>query len=273
MTTSRPSTHLIYVPKGRAREYAALACNTYRGCAHGCAYCYAPAIVIREKMTDAERREQFKHAQVRPGDFLNRLEWEAAMLKGQGVTGQVLLSFTCDPFQPLEDEFHVSRETIKILHHYGFTVSVLTKAPHRAIVDAHLFSPKDSFGTTLVFSNDADIAKEEPGADTYAQRTVSLGFIHEHGIPTYVSCEPVIKPSQTIEIIKEIHDDVDMFKVGKLNHDPYADHYDWKPFGNLAITVLEHFGYKRILDPDEGVKASASNRLYYIKQDLARLLT
>lgn len=32
---------LIYEPRGRAREYAALALNTYTGCSHGCQYCFA----------------------------------------------------------------------------------------------------------------------------------------------------------------------------------------------------------------------------------------
>ena len=35
--------NVIYEPKGRAREYSELACNLYRGCTHGCRYCYAPA--------------------------------------------------------------------------------------------------------------------------------------------------------------------------------------------------------------------------------------
>jgi len=34
---------IIYEPKGRAREYCKLAANLYRGCGHGCRYCYAPA--------------------------------------------------------------------------------------------------------------------------------------------------------------------------------------------------------------------------------------
>ena len=33
--------NVIYEPKGRAREYSELACNLYRGCTHGCRYCYA----------------------------------------------------------------------------------------------------------------------------------------------------------------------------------------------------------------------------------------
>ena len=34
---------VVYKPRGRAREYSELACNLYRGCTHGCRYCYAPA--------------------------------------------------------------------------------------------------------------------------------------------------------------------------------------------------------------------------------------
>lgn len=50
----------IYEPRGKAREYAALALNLYRGCAHNCAYCYAPSATYAT-------REAFAQAQPRPG--------------------------------------------------------------------------------------------------------------------------------------------------------------------------------------------------------------
>jgi DNA repair photolyase len=39
----KPFMNVVYEPRGRAREYSGLACNLYRGCTHGCRYCYAPA--------------------------------------------------------------------------------------------------------------------------------------------------------------------------------------------------------------------------------------
>ena len=44
----------IYAPRGQAGEYAPLAANPYRGCGHGCAYCYVPKVIkISRKDFDA----------------------------------------------------------------------------------------------------------------------------------------------------------------------------------------------------------------------------
>ena len=56
---------VVYEPKGRAREYSELACNLYRGCVHGCRYCYAPACMrtTGEKWhARAEARPKVDHA-------------------------------------------------------------------------------------------------------------------------------------------------------------------------------------------------------------------
>mgnify|MGYP001557876463 FL=1 len=43
---------LIYEPAGRAREYAALACNVYRGCDHACVYCLTgDTLILKANMS------------------------------------------------------------------------------------------------------------------------------------------------------------------------------------------------------------------------------
>jgi len=105
---------LIYGPRGRAREYAALACNIYRGCDMLCSYCYVPAVTRRS-------RSQFALSAPRP-NFLRKLEREAAKYQAAGVTDQILLCFTCDPYQHLDAELGVTRKAIQTLHRHRLRV-------------------------------------------------------------------------------------------------------------------------------------------------------
>src|SRR6185369_13206233 len=56
-----PGCKIIYAPAGQAGEYAPLATNPYKGCGHGCAYCYVPLILRMD------RREFDAGANLRPG--------------------------------------------------------------------------------------------------------------------------------------------------------------------------------------------------------------
>ena len=79
--------------------------------------------------------------------------------------------------------------------------------------------------------------------------------INSRGIRTWVSLEPVIDPEQSIELIKQTHEFVDLYKVGKLNHDPLADTIDWRRFGWDAKGLLESL-----------------KKAHYIKQGLRALM-
>ena len=115
---------VIYEPRGRAREYAALACNLYSGCTHGCRYCYAPACLHQS-------REEFHSNGVpRPG-ILERLEAEAPRYAES--TEPVLLCFTCDPYQPSEGEYRVTRRALEILNRHDVPWTVLTKGGRLAV--------------------------------------------------------------------------------------------------------------------------------------------
>ncbi len=86
-------------------------------------------------------------------------------------------------------------------------------------------------------------------------RLDAIQEFHAAGIPTWVSLEPVLDPISALEIIRQTHSFVDLFKVGKLNYHPLAQTIDWSKFAREAIELLKS------LEKD-----------YYIKQDLAAYL-
>ena len=129
---------IIYERKGRAREYAPLAANLYTGCGHGCKYCYACKMAVR-----FGRGEGF-HENPKPREsVLKYLSKDCQNLRGSRIP--VLLSFTTDPYQPIDEEIGLSRNAIQIMHNHGMAVEVLTKGGTRACRDFDLLTNRDAF--------------------------------------------------------------------------------------------------------------------------------
>jgi len=241
---------VIYEPKGRAGEYSPLALNLYKGCGHGCIYCYAPDATFTD-------REKFKEASPRP-NIIKRLLTDAPKAAADGATGNVLLCFTCDAYQPIDDMHQLARQAIQILHENGFGVTILTKGGARAYRDFDLLGPGDQFATTLTFLDQKRSLEWEPGAATPAERVASLRHAHELGIETWASLEPVMDPAEAIKIIRHTHEFVDLFKIGKINYTgKLPDHLkaqvkeiDWRQFARDVISELEKLGSKYYLKND-----------------------
>jgi len=240
---------VIYAPKGRAGEYAPLAVNLYRGCGHGCEYCYGPASTFMDP-------KEFVNPTPRPG-IIEKLQKDApiAAKTYEGEDKTVLLCFTCDPYQSINEIHQLTRQAIHILHASGFAVNILTKGGSRAINDLRLLQDGDSFATTLTFLDREKSSLWEPGAAEPIERINTMKVAHAMGIKTWVSLEPVLEPSETLEIIRQTHTFVDLFKVGKLNHHPLAGEIDWHKFAKDSIIALEEYGCQ-----------------YYLKNDLRRYL-
>ena len=238
---------VIYEPKGMAKEYSPLAVNLYRGCQHGCVYCYAPDTIRVD-------RQQFSKAIPRD-KIIQRLTKDAPKAAADGATGNVLLCFTCDPYQPLEDIYHLTHQAIPILHSNGFNVTILTKGGQRAERDFDLYQPGDEFAATLTFMDWVKSYAWEPEAAAPAQRIATLRKAHYHGIKTWVSLEPVIDPAETLEIIRQTHSFVDFYKVGTLNNHPEAANIDWPQFAKDVVVTLKEYDCK-----------------YYLKNDLRKYL-
>ena len=235
----------IYEPKGKAREYCDLAVNLYKGCGHGCVDCYAPLILRIDRNTFAN------HPAIRPG-LLEAIEKEAPRYTGR----EVHLCFTTDPYQPIDDEFQITRQAIKILKANNIIVRILTKGGRRSIRDFDLLvSGQDWYGTTLTFISDEKSFEFEPMATLPKERLYVLEKAHDFGINTWASMEPVRDPEETLRLIEASKDFVDVYKIGKWNYDARAKEIDWAKFVRRAVALLEKHGKK-----------------YHIKEDLRKYL-
>lgn len=202
----------IYRPKGRAREYSPLALNDFQGCDHNCDYCYVPRMVGRWN-------KNYQHGNVINPSLMDFQKIEKSAKKWHGCNEQILLSFTGDPY--CNSENGETRIILEILNKYGHKVSVLTKNPEKALRDIDImkqFGERFKMGSTLTFDNDADSLQYEPGAPSTQSKIDSLKEFERNGIKTWVSFEPVIVPSQSLNLLEQVVDFIDHVKIGKVNN-------------------------------------------------------
>ena len=157
---------IIYAPTGQAGEYSALATNPYRGCGHACAYCYVPQVLRMD-------RADFDAGAVERTDFLSALVKDARKYQALGITEQVMLSFTTDPYHP--GDTSLTRRVLQALEAHGLGICTLTKGGRRALRDLDLFRPgRDAFASTLTSIDPAFSRKWERASAVVARRTRSL---------------------------------------------------------------------------------------------------
>lgn len=254
---------LIYGPAGQAGEYAPLACNPYRGCGHKCAYCYVPTGEAEGLDPDVQShgrlgavpgltRAEFDAGAVVKKDFLARLLLEARKYQAHGVTEQVLLSFTTDPYPPAH---HIeTRRALEILRDHGLAFCPLTKGGSRALRDIDLFRPdRDAFASTLTSLEPRFSRKWERAAADPDDRIATLRAFHERGIFTWVSLEPTLDVEASLAIVDATHGFVDLYKVGRVNYVGLTKTTDWRSYTLRMTEKLQRLGkahyVKRDLQP------------------------
>ena len=209
----------IYEPKGKAKEYGDYAINIYTGCPHECFYCFAPAVLRRD-------RRAF-HDNVRPRDGI--VEAVRKQIQREKITGKLVhLCFTCDPY-PVGYDTTPTREIIQALKESGNHVQILTKGDGRR--DFDLLDRNDWYGITF------------DGAECKAPlspRLESLAEAHARGIRTWVSFEPVTDERMFYVGLNCLYEIADKVKIGKLNYHP--SDIDWKDFGKCAEDCCQKLG-------------------------------
>lgn len=242
---------IIYTPQGKAREHSPLALNHYKGCDHGCTYCYVPDMMKRF------RGDSYAHEIVepRPGIIL---QLRREIHRFYNSKHPVLLSFTCDPYCHANDQYQLTRKVLEILLENKIPVSILTKGGNRCLQDIEIFKrfgENIQVGATLTFANNDKFHKAaEPNTALPGWRTIALRKLKSHGIKTWASFEPVIGTFYATCLMERVSPFVDIYKVGKLNHDPELESkIDWAKFLKAAVKKLRYL-----------------KKPFYIKEDLAK---
>lgn len=233
---------IIYAPRGQAGEYAPLATNPYRGCGNGCAYCYVPKVLRMD-------RREFDAGAVPRAEFIDKLRRDAAKYQTLGVTEQVMLSFTTDPYPP--EQHLLTREVLQCLIDHGMGFCTLTKGGTRALRDMDLFRPdRDAFASTLTSLDSGFSKKWERGAALPEDRISALKAFHDAGIFTWVSLEPTLDCDSSLAIVKATHEFVDLFKVGRANYLPMTTNTDWRDYTLRMVDLLGSLGAQHYIKKD-----------------------
>jgi DNA repair photolyase len=233
----------IYAPRGQAGEYAPLATNLYDGCGHCCVYCYVP-------MMRHITREQFDAGASLYKDFMAKLRSDARQYREAGITEQVMLSFTSDPYHPYDTSY--TCEAILILQVAGLGVCCLSKGGTRALRDIDLFRPeRDAYAATLTSLDDAFSLKWERKAPPPSDRIAALKAFHKRGIFTWVSLEPTLDVEAGLAIVDATYEFVDLYKVGRANYcGALTRTTDWRGYTARMVDRLQGLGKAHYIKHD-----------------------
>lgn len=196
--------------KSQVYEYAL---NPYVGCAHACVYCYARFM------------KRFSGHRERWGEFVDVKINAPDLLKGEVKKkrpGRVWISGVCDPYQPLEKSYELTRKCLEILISEGWPVTIQTKSP-LVLRDIDLIKgAKDiEVGFTVTTADDRIRKIFEPSAPPIEKRLYALERLHSEGIRTYAMIAPILPHCEGL--IVKLRGKVDYVIIDRMNY-----HYsDW----------------------------------------------
>jgi DNA repair photolyase len=165
--------------------------NPYKGCEHGCIYCYA--------------RPSHGYLNLSPGlDFETKLFYkpDAAQLLERELAAPgyrcspITIGANTDPYQPIEKQFRITRSIIEVLASYRHPFSIITKS---ALIerDVDLLAPLAKHDLVQVFVSVTTLSNEikrtlEPRTSSPAARLRAIRTLSAAGIPVGVMVAPVI---------------------------------------------------------------------------------
>lgn len=173
--------------------------NPYRGCEHGCSYCFARPTHAYQGLSSGLDFETKIFAKPNAAELLEK---ELRAPSYQPTT--IALGANTDPYQPVERKFRITRSILEVLNRANHPVGIVTKSALvtrdidilSQMADKHLVKVAISI-TTL----DPKLARKmEPRAASPSKRLETVRKLSEAGIPVSVLVAPIIPAINDHEI-------------------------------------------------------------------------
>ncbi len=183
--------------------------NAYRGCEHGCIYCFARPTHAYHDLSPGLDFETKLFAKANAVELLRQ-----TLSRPKYVPRPIAMGTNTDPYQPIEARFAITRQILELCLETRHPVTITTKSD-RVLRDLDLLAEMakhDLVAVTLsVTSLDPRLStKLEPRAASPAKRLSAMGKLADAGIPVHCSIALVI-PAITDEFIEAI-----VAEAGKL---------------------------------------------------------
>lgn len=203
--------------------------NPYTGCQHNCLYCYAH--FMKRFSGHKEPWGQFVDVKLNAAELLLREI-------GGKKRGKVWISGVCDPYQPLEAKYKLTRQCLQILAQNNWPVIIQTRSP-LVLRDLDILQKGADFEVGLsITTADEGIRKLfEPSAPPIGARVRALDELHRAGIRTYVMIAPILPRTEGLADI--LAGKVDYVMFDRMNYH-YAD-WVYRKYGLEANMTAEYF--------------------------------
>ena len=182
--------------------------NPYTGCQHACTYCYAR--FMKRFTGHREPWGEFVDVKVNAPDLLQR---EVARKR----MGRVWVSGVCDPYQPLEARYRVTRRCLEILIAARWPVTVQTRSPLvTRDIDLIRAATDIEVGLTITTADEGVRRLFEPHAPSIASRIKALEELHAAGISTFAMIAPMLPGAEGLAGL--LAEKADYILVDRMNY-------------------------------------------------------
>ena len=184
--------------------------NPYTGCQVNCRYCYA-RLFMKRYSGHKDPWGEFVDVKINAPEVLRKQLQRAKR-------GTVWISSVCDPYQPLEAKYELTRRCLKELLEKQFPVNIQTKSK-LVLRDMDLLKDfkEIEVGFTIT-TNDEKIARSfEPGAASVSDRMKALEKLHASGIRTFAFIGPLL-PGDPEKLVADLAGLVDKVFIDRMNY-------------------------------------------------------